>query len=128
MTRVVLTAAVVAMLSATGGGQTSSDPRVVNIVAERFAFTPSDIRVPQGTVVELRISSDDTDHGFRLSGPVGDESALITDVAIPKRGRGDVRIRFDAAMPGRYTFECSHVCGAGHGFMRGSIRVEGKRP
>jgi heme/copper-type cytochrome/quinol oxidase subunit 2 len=25
---------------------------------------------------------------------------------------------------GRYTFECSHLCGAGHEFMRGVIIAE----
>ena len=92
-------------------------PRIVEIVAERFSFTPSDITVEQGAVLELRLTSDDTAHGFRLVGP-GD-----INVEIPKRGRGDVRVRFEAKEPGRYTFECSRVCGAGHSFMRGSIRV-----
>jgi cytochrome c oxidase subunit 2 len=107
-----------------GGGAPPQEPepRVVNIVAERFSFTPSEIRVDQGTLLELRLTSDDTDHGFRLSGPDG------MDVAIPKRGRGDVRVRFRADTPGRYAFECSRVCGAGHSFMGGSIRVEAPKP
>ena len=25
--------------------------------------------------------------------------------------------------PGRYVFECSRMCGAGHGFMRGTLIV-----
>ena len=97
-------------------------PRVIHLVAERFVFTPSEISVEQGTVIELRITSDDTSHGFRLMGP-GD-----IDVEIPKRGRGDVRVRFDAQVPGQYTFECSHVCGAGHNFMRGTLRVTPREP
>jgi heme/copper-type cytochrome/quinol oxidase subunit 2 len=56
-------------------------------------------------VVELRLTSDDTDHGFRVHG-LGDPN-----LAIPKRGRGDVRITLEAKEPGNYTFECSHVCG-----------------
>ena len=72
--------------------------------------------------LELRLTSDDTIHGFRLVGPGG----AGTDVAIPKRGRGDVRVRFEASTPGRYTFECSRVCGAGHGFMRGTVRVKAR--
>jgi cytochrome c oxidase subunit 2 len=97
--------------------QPASPPRVIHVVAERFAFTPAEITLEEGTAVELRITSDDTDHGFRIRG-LGDPN-----VAIPKRGRGDVRITLDAPAAGRYTFECSHVCGAGHGFMRGVIRV-----
>jgi cytochrome c oxidase subunit II len=97
--------------------QTQPAPKVVHVVAERFAFTPAEITVDEGTLLELRITSDDTDHGFRVHG-LGD-----LNVAIPKRGRGDVRVTLDAKTAGTYTFECSHVCGAGHGFMRGVIRV-----
>ena len=94
--------------------------RVIHVVAERFLFTPSDITVDEGSVVELRITSEDTNHGFRLIGP-GD-----INVVIPKRGRGDIRVRFEAMEPGRYTFECTRVCGAGHNFMRGTLRVKGR--
>jgi cytochrome c oxidase subunit 2 len=112
-------AAVLALVvSPAGHAQQAAAPRVVHVVAERFAFTPSEITVEEGAVVELRITSDDTDHGFRLRG-LGN-----ADVAIPKRGRGDVRVTIEAATPGSYAFECSHVCGAGHGFMRGVIRVK----
>jgi cytochrome c oxidase subunit II len=109
--------ALIAALSFGGHGQPASPTRVVHVAAERFAFTPAEITVDEGTVLELRITSDDTDHGFRVHG-LGD-----INVAIPKRGRGDVRVTIEAKQPGNYTFECSHVCGAGHGFMRGVIRV-----
>jgi cytochrome c oxidase subunit II len=116
MTRLVL---LLGLVSATAGSaQTVAAPRVVHVAAERFTFTPSDITVDEGSVVELRLTSDDTDHGFRVHG-LGEPNVLI-----PKRGRGDVRVTIDAKVPGEYPFECSHVCGAGHGFMRGVIRVK----
>ena len=111
-------AAMLLLISSSVGHGQRAEPRVIHIVAERFAFTPSEITVEEGTVVELRLTSEDTDHGFRLRG-LGD-----ADVAIPKRGRGDVRVTIDATEAGTYPFECSHVCGAGHGFMRGVIRVK----
>ena len=101
--------------------------RVVRMSAERFLFTPSEITVEEGTVLEIRLTSDDTDHGFRIIG-----SSI--DVSIPKRNRGEAVAVFAATTPGDYTFECSHMCGAGHGFMRGRIRVKarpsdaGKKP
>jgi cytochrome c oxidase subunit II len=91
--------------------------KVVHIVAERFSFTPSEITVERGTTIEFRLTSEDTSHGFRLIGPGN------INVEIPKRRRGDVRVRFEAQEPGTYTFECSYVCGAGHSFMRGTLRV-----
>ncbi len=106
-----------------GGHQQSETPtRVVHIVAERFTFTPSRITVDEGTTVELRITSDDTAHGFKLTGPGS------IDVEIPKRGRGDRRVVFTATEVGSYTFECSRVCGAGHGFMRGTLQVKTRGP
>jgi cytochrome c oxidase subunit 2 len=118
-TAVLLPALVVAALSgrASAGQNSQESPRVIHVVAERFTFTPARITVEEGTSVEVRLTSEDTAHGFRLIGP-GD-----IDVEIPKRGRGDVRVRFEATEPGDYTFECSRVCGAGHGFMRGTMRV-----
>lgn len=111
-----------ATLVITGVGHAQPEPRVIHIVAERFAFTPTNITVDEGAEVELRITSDDTDHGFRIVGP----DDRVIDVLIPKRGRGDVRVRPDTSAPGEYRFECSHICGAGHSFMRGTLRVRAR--
>ena len=45
------------------------------------------------------------------------------NVVIPKRGRGEVSVTFRAPEPGRYVFECTRMCGAGHHFMRGELLV-----
>jgi len=91
--------------------------RVINIVAERFTFVPSRIKLRKGEVVELRIRSLDTNHGFRIR-------EAGADVTIPKRGRGDARILFRAQERGVFEFECSKPCGAGHTMMRGRIVVK----
>jgi cytochrome c oxidase subunit 2 len=91
--------------------------RVINIVAERFTFVPSQIKLKQGEVVELRIRSLDTNHGFRIAD-------AGVNVIIPKRGKGDARILFRAREKGAFPFECSKACGAGHTMMRGRIVVE----
>jgi cytochrome c oxidase subunit 2 len=91
--------------------------RVINVVAERFTFVPSQIKLKQGEVVELRIRSLDTNHGFRI------RDAGV-NVIVPKRGKGDARILFRAQEKGDFPFECSKACGAGHTVMRGRIVVE----
>lgn len=96
---------------------TQTPDRVITITAERFSFTPSRLVVKQGQLVELVISSDDTDHGFRLP-------AAGVDAAIPQQGKGEVRVRFIAGVKGEFVFECSRPCGAGHNLMRGAIVVE----
>lgn len=94
----------------------SQQRRVIRITAERFSFTPSEIVLNAGEEVEFRLKSDDTSHGFRVVGHG-------VNVAIPKRGRNELSVPFKAPEPGRYTFECSRMCGAGHNFMRGVIVV-----
>lgn len=91
--------------------------RVIAIVAERFTFVPSEIKLKQGDVVELRIRSLDTNHGFYL------RDAGV-NVIVPKRGKGDARILFRAQKKGVFPFECSKACGAGHTIMQGRIVVE----
>ena len=89
----------------------------VNVVAERFNFTPSQIKVQQGTLLEITLTSDDTFHGFRIP-------SMQINKVIPARGRGSVKVLFDAKQKGSFAFECSRPCGAGHTMMRGVIIVE----
>ena len=90
---------------------------VVDITVERFSFTPSEFRVNAGTPVEIRLRSEDTDHGFRILG-------TDINVTIPKRGKGIATVKFQPPGAGRYVFECSKLCGAGHSFMRGTLIAE----
>ena len=89
----------------------------VRVTAERFRFSPDEIKIRCGETVEFRLESDDTDHGFRI---------LDTDIdlVIPKRGRGEITVTFTPDRAGRYSFECSKLCGAGHEFMHGVLVVE----
>lgn len=118
----ILGAALLAAGSLVGSGASEQSDheepdRVINIVAERFTFVPSKVKLKQGEVVELRIRSLDTNHGFRI------RDAGV-NVIVPKRGKGDARILFRAQEKGVFPFECSKACGAGHTMMRGRIVVE----
>jgi cytochrome c oxidase subunit II len=107
---------VVLVLTASFAQPSRDSSRPVRITAERFNFIPSEVTVPEGTTIEFHLTSEDTVHGFRILGQ-------SIDVAIPKRGRGEATVTFTPAQPGSYTFECSRMCGAGHSFMRGVIKV-----
>jgi cytochrome c oxidase subunit 2 len=96
-----------------GFSRTSQEAQVIEITAERFSFNPSEIRVKAGTPLEIRLTSEDTMHGFHILG-------TDIDLELPKRGRGVASVMFQPTA-GRYTFECSRLCGAGHAFMRGVI-------
>lgn len=107
----------VAMAFATSVVAQSPSPKVVRVSAERFAFSPSEITVEKGTVIEFHLTSDDTDHGFRIVG-------TDIDVQIPKRRRGETVVKYTAETAGRFTIECSRPCGAGHTAMRATLVVK----
>ena len=120
MWKTMTATALVAALS--GVASDAQGPRVIRVSAERFAFTPSRIEIDAGESVEFHVKSDDTSHGFRILGP-GRSDTVLANVAIPKRGKGDVVVPVKIDTPGRYIFECSRMCGAGHNFMRGELVV-----
>jgi len=95
----------------------AQERQVVEMVAERFTFTPSRLEVPVGTTVEIHIRSEDTNHGFHLVNGL--------NVIVPKRRQGEAVVVFEAEAVGVYQFECSKLCGAGHNFMKGEIIVTG---
>lgn len=112
----LLSAASLALMLPADRARAERQSETVEISAERFSFTPSEVRVRTGVPLEITLSSEDTDHGFQIPG-------TEINVRIPKRNRGTITVTFVGEKPGRYTFQCSHVCGAGHSFMRGSIVV-----
>ena len=103
--------------SGSGEERGAENREKVRVVAERFHFSPSRITVSEGTLLEIELSSEDTFHGFRVP------KAKI-DVTIPARRRDSVTVLFKASKKGKYPFECSRPCGAGHTLMRGLIVVE----
>jgi cytochrome c oxidase subunit 2 len=121
--RPLLLAAAIALLTQSSGAADRLQggiPRVIEVTAERFEFWPPHITIAEGEEVELRISSNDTVHGFRIVG-------LGTNLVIPKRGKGQAVLRLTGSKPGRYTIECSRMCGAGHNFMRGELVIRERR-
>ena len=103
-------------LAAVGEPEAEQPTKQVKVKARRFKFVPSRIKVEAGTTLEIVLSSQDVRHGFKIAG-------TDSDVEIPARGKGQVKVTFRAEKAGQYRFECSRVCGAGHSSMRGVIQV-----
>lgn len=91
--------------------------RVIEVTAQKYHFTPEEIRVKQGTVVHLIIKSLDTVHGIAIP-----RYGIERD--IPKQGDGAITVEFYAREAGEYAFHCSNFCGLGHFGMKGKIIVE----
>jgi cytochrome c oxidase subunit 2 len=115
-TLLVVVAALAVVGPAAQVTERESNVQMVDVSAERFTFTPSEIKTTLGTTVRIRLRSDDTTHGFRIVG-------TNTNIEIPKRGRDAATVDFIPEHAGRYEFQCSKLCGAGHAFMRGVIVV-----
>jgi len=87
----------------------------IQVTAKKYEFNPSVITVKQGQHVKLVITATDRDHGFKLAA-YNIEERLKKGVATP--------IEFTADKAGTFPFECSVVCGLGHGHMKGKLVVE----
>ena len=111
-------AALALMAFPTAGHTQTQTRRGITVVAERFSFTPSEITIDAGETIDLHLKSDDTAHGFRIAG--------VVNVTVPKRGHEQLVVTIGPLAAGRYPFECSRVCGAGHNFMRGVLVVREK--
>lgn len=90
-------------------------PRVVEIVARRFEFSPKEVTLKKGETVTLRFRSEDVTHGFLLK-----KLKLDLDILPGKT----VEATITPEAPGTYTAICDHFCGAGHGNMKMKIVVE----
>jgi cytochrome c oxidase subunit 2 len=109
-------ASAVALLAlAFGATPARAEPRVVEIVARRFQYTPNQITLKKDEPVILRLRSEDVVHGF-FQRPLG-----INTTIEPGKAK-DLPLTPHAA--GSYSVICHHFCGAGHGNMKMTIVVE----
>jgi cytochrome c oxidase subunit 2 len=86
----IVTALVLA-ISPGHGAYADNGPRVVEITAKRFGFTPNQISLKKGETVTLRLHSEDVTHGFfmrKLKIDSAVEAGQTTDVTITPETAG----------------------------------------
>jgi cytochrome c oxidase subunit II len=92
----------------------SQEPRVIEIKAKKFEFSPSEITLKKGEPVILRLTTADRTHGFLIK-PLKIDADIVpgkaTDIAVTPEQAGD------------YTIICDHYCGIGHGNMKVKVSV-----
>jgi cytochrome c oxidase subunit 2 len=93
----------------------AAEPRVIEVIARRYAFEPADIDVVEGERVRLLVKSGDGLHGFEIR-------QFKISKEIP-RGAEPVAIEFTANAAGRFPILCSVFCGDGHDDMKGTLVV-----
>ena len=92
-----------------------AEPRVIEVVAKRFAFEPARIEVKEGERVQLVVKSADGVHGIEIK-------KFKVNKKIP-RGGEPVTIEFVATAAGEYPVVCSEYCGKDHDDMKGTLVV-----
>ena len=107
-----------AVASARQDPATATAPRVIEVVAKKFAYEPARIEVTDGERVRLQVKSADGVHGLSIK-------KFRVNKMIP-RGGEPVTIDFVASGPGTYEILCSEECGDGHESMTGSLVVVAK--
>jgi cytochrome c oxidase subunit 2 len=111
-------AALLAVTVAPTGRAQRTEPRVIEILAKRFAFEPAVVEVAVGETVRLVVRSGDGAHGFAIE-------KLDVSREIP-RGGDPVVIDLVARDAGRFPILCSEYCGSGHDDMKGALVVRAR--
>jgi len=85
-----------------------------HVVAKKWSFLPSPIKVERGSVVDFYVTSKDIVHGFMIDGTEVNLMALPGVVNY-------MQTRFDK--PGKHQILCHEYCGTGHHDMVGFVEV-----
>jgi len=109
-------------------------PRVIEMTAKKYEFSPSVVHVKAGTTVVLKITATDRSHGFGIPVvPDGSPKNAPAGLSLSQLARNNcyrlekgqpVSVEIEAKTPGTYTFKCCVRCGMGHGRMKGELIVD----
>jgi len=93
----------------------TDEKKEFTMVARKWEFEPSEIKVNLGDLVDIHITSEDVTHGF-----------FIPEFGINKMLEPGVEVDIDfvADKKGEFSFFCNVPCGRGHSSMTGVLIVE----
>ena len=88
--------------------------RVIKIIARKFVYEPSEIRVKKGETVVLQFTAPEVPMGFNLT-----DFGLRTDIVPGKV----TKLQLTPDKAGSFPFLCDVFCGSGHEEMSGMLIV-----
>ncbi len=86
----------------------------VSVVAQAWAYTPSEIEVPANSEVTFYVTSRDVTHSFSVVGTNVNTMVIPGEVS-------EMTVQFDE--PDEYGILCNEYCGEGHHTMEGKLNV-----
>jgi cytochrome c oxidase subunit 2 len=95
--------------------QTGTTPRVIEISAKKFEFSPNVVTLKKDEPVTIHFTSTDRAHGLLIK-------ALKIDLDADLGKPADVTVTPHEA--GSFGAICDHYCGSGHGNMKMTFVVE----
>ena len=113
--RLMLPLLLTCMILAAPLARADAPPRVIEISAKRFEFTPNAITLKRGETVILRLTSADVTHGFYS------KQLKIDELIVPGK---PVEVKLTPQTAGNFVVICDHFCGSGHGNMKMNVVVE----
>lgn len=89
-------------------------PKVIEITAKRFEFSPNTLTLKKGETVVLRLTSADVTHGFFS------RDIKVDELIEPGK---PLEVMVTPQKAGTFSVICHHFCGAGHGNMKMTVTV-----
>ncbi len=115
---VALTATALAVAGCVAAADVAPKPpqvQTVEILAQKFDFTPDEIKVKKGVPVDLELTTLDRLHGFNVPG-LGLRAEIVPGQT--------THVKFTPDKAGRFLFHSDIFCGEGHEDMDAAIIVE----
>jgi cytochrome c oxidase subunit 2 len=89
-------------------------PQRIQVVAERFDFSPGEVTVKKGVPVTIVLTSKDVPHGIKFKD---------LNVALNVKKGETKEVTFTPDKTGTFVGQCSVFCGSGHGAMKFMLHV-----
>ena len=114
MKKTALVTLLLCMIAISTAARAQGQPKVIEITAKRFGFSPDNVTLKKGEPVVLRLTSADVTHGFFS------RDIKVDELIEPGK---PLEVTVNPQKAGTFTVICHHFCGAGHGNMKMTVTV-----